>query len=34
MAVGKVKSRLHTAVKHFAQKWKSQAVRLGHEKQE
>lgn len=34
LPLGTVKSRLHTAVKHFAQKWKSQAVRLGHEKQE
>ncbi len=34
LPLGTVKSRLHTAVKHFAQKWKSQAARLGHEKQE
>jgi len=33
LPLGTVKSRLHTAVKHFAKKWKSQAERLGHERQ-
>ncbi len=29
--LGTVKSRLHAAVKHFAQQWKATAERLGHE---
>lgn len=33
LPLGTVKSRLHTAVKHFAKKWKSQVERLGHEQQ-
>ena len=31
LPLGTVKSRLHTAVEHFAKKWKSQAERLGYE---
>jgi RNA polymerase sigma-70 factor (ECF subfamily) len=32
--LGTVKSRLHTAVKHFAGKWKAAAKKLGHERRE
>jgi RNA polymerase sigma-70 factor (ECF subfamily) len=32
--LGTVKSRLHAAVRHFANRWKSAAARLGHDEQD